>query len=98
LRLAALVGDGSLKPQLVERSWRDMAGLAGPLRDRQSRLSRRRSIIRPAAGAIIAGPVLPLAREAMSRRIVMDSGALAHPTARPARSRRQPTSSRRGSD
>jgi hypothetical protein len=35
LRLAALVGDGSLKPQLVEGSWRELTGLAGAVRDPQ---------------------------------------------------------------
>jgi NADPH:quinone reductase len=33
--LAALVGDGSLKPQLVETSWRDLARIGAELRDRQ---------------------------------------------------------------
>ena len=33
--LAALVGDGSLKPALVESSWRDLARIGSQLRDRQ---------------------------------------------------------------
>jgi NADPH:quinone reductase len=33
--LASLVADGSLKPQLVERSWRDIAQIGPRLRDRQ---------------------------------------------------------------
>jgi NADPH:quinone reductase-like Zn-dependent oxidoreductase len=33
--LASLVADGSLKPQLVERSWRDIAQIGPQLRDRQ---------------------------------------------------------------
>ena len=33
--LAALVGDGSLKPALVERSWRDIARVGPELRDRR---------------------------------------------------------------
>jgi NADPH:quinone reductase len=33
--LAALVGDGSLKPALVESSWRELARIAPRLRDRQ---------------------------------------------------------------
>jgi NADPH:quinone reductase-like Zn-dependent oxidoreductase len=33
--LASLVADGSLKPQLVERSWRDIAQISPQLRDRQ---------------------------------------------------------------
>ena len=33
--LAALVGDGSLKPALVESSWRDLARIGPQLRDRQ---------------------------------------------------------------
>jgi NADPH:quinone reductase len=32
--LAALVGDGSLEPRLVESSWHDLAQVAGALRDR----------------------------------------------------------------
>jgi NADPH2:quinone reductase len=32
--LASLVADGSLKPQLVERSWRDLAAIGPQLRDR----------------------------------------------------------------
>jgi NADPH:quinone reductase-like Zn-dependent oxidoreductase len=35
--LASLVADGSLKPQLVERSWRDIAQIGPQLRDRQIR-------------------------------------------------------------
>ena len=34
--LVSLIADGSLKPQIgVERSWRDIAQVAGQLRDRQ---------------------------------------------------------------
>ena len=33
--LAALVGDGSLKPALVEHSWRDLAKVGPELRDRR---------------------------------------------------------------
>ena len=33
--LASLVADGSLRPQLVERSWRDIAQIGPQLRDRQ---------------------------------------------------------------
>ena len=33
--LASLVGDGSLKPALVESSWRDLARIGSQLRDRQ---------------------------------------------------------------
>jgi NADPH:quinone reductase-like Zn-dependent oxidoreductase len=33
--LASLVGDGSLKPHLVERSWRELAQIGPQLRDRQ---------------------------------------------------------------
>ena len=34
-RVASLVGDGSLKPALVERSWRDLAQVGPDLRDRR---------------------------------------------------------------
>jgi hypothetical protein len=33
--LASLVGDGSLKPHLVKRSWRELAQIGPLLRDRQ---------------------------------------------------------------
>ena len=33
--LVSLVADGSLKPQLVERSWRNIAQIGPRLRDRQ---------------------------------------------------------------
>ena len=33
--LASLVGDGSLKPALVEHSWRDLAKVGPELRDRR---------------------------------------------------------------
>jgi NADPH:quinone reductase-like Zn-dependent oxidoreductase len=35
--LASLIADGSLKPHLVERSWRELAAIAPQLRDRQIR-------------------------------------------------------------
>jgi hypothetical protein len=33
--LASLVADGSLKPQLVERSWREIAQIGPQLRERR---------------------------------------------------------------